>query len=122
MCFLVSGYREHEAEHRKKEAESIKEPVPLREKKPRGENDADLPKRQGDGPKEARVEAIRRAKDGYNAKAQNSTNDPQNLTKSDSFLSKCKALNSESAKQMINIEYNLARNKQAGTDPARLKL
>ena len=94
----------------------------MREKKPRGEDDVDLPKRQGDGPKEAKVETLRRGKDGYNAKAQNSAIDPQNLAKSDSFLSKCKALNSESAKQMINIEYNLARNKQAATDPARFKL
>lgn len=96
--------------------------MPLREKKPRGEHDVDLQKRQGDGQKEAKVETARRAKDGNNPKAQNSAIDPQNFPKSDSFLSKCKALNSESAKQMINIEYSLARNKQATPDPAHLKL
>lgn len=93
----------------------------MREKKPKGEHDPDLQKRQGDVPKEAKVETARKAKDAYNPKAQNSAIDPKNFPKSDSFLSKCKALNSESAKQMINIEYSLARNKQANTDPARLK-
>ena len=96
--------------------------MPLREKKPRGEHEADLQKRQGDGPKEAKAETLRKAKDAYNPKAQNSAVDAQIFPKPDSFLSKCKALNSESAKQMINIEYSLARNKQASTDPARLKL
>jgi hypothetical protein len=92
---IHAGSREFEAENRKKEMESIREPVPLRERKPKpAEHDSDAMRRQRDPSAELRpaLDSSKKGKSSYNFKAEAPHADTH-ARRAELVLNKFKALN-----------------------------
>jgi hypothetical protein len=115
-CSPHPACKDFEQENRKKQIETIREPIPARDRKPKpAEASQELGKRP-EGLKESRNDSSRKSKEPYNFKAQGNNSDGVKSQKSDAVLNRIKNMTMESASSMIHLERSLGKREPSPAD------